>query len=269
MSDSIQLSKFGRAMTAAAVAIGLATAPTASFASGAVTGATEMTQLLNNGELITMVGKSSEQITNQITQISQLAQQIQNQLNIYQNMLQNTAQLPSHIWGQVESDLNQLRSIVNQGQGIAFSMGNADDLLKQRFKSYADLKTSLPDAESFSSTYQTWSSTNRDTISSTLKAASLTAEQFDSEEDTMSQLRTMSQSADGQMKALQVGHQIAAQQVAQMQKLRGIVSQQTTMMGTWLQSEQTDKDLAQARREKFFNADVQSIPSGQKMEPRW
>ena len=31
----------------------------------------------------------------------------------------------------------------------------------------------------------------------------------------------------------------------------------------------TGKDLAQARREKFFNANVQSIPTGQKMEPRW
>ena len=29
------------------------------------------------------------------------------------------------------------------------------------------------------------------------------------------------------------------------------------------------EDLAQARREKFFNADVSTIPSGQKMEPRW
>jgi P-type conjugative transfer protein TrbJ len=85
----------------------------------------------------------------------------------------------------------------------------------------------------------------------------------------MSSLRSMSESADGQMKALQVGHQIAAQQVSQMQKLRGLVSQQMTMMGTWLQTEQTDKDLAQARREKFFNADVTTIPSGQKMEPRW
>ena len=85
----------------------------------------------------------------------------------------------------------------------------------------------------------------------------------------MTSLRSMSESADGQMKALQVGHQIAAQQVAQMQKLRGLVSQQMTMMGTWLQFEQTDKDLAQARREKFFNADVNSIPQGQKMEPRW
>jgi hypothetical protein len=39
-----------------------------------------------------------------------------------------------------------------------------------------------------------------------------------------------------------------------MQKLRGLVSQQMTMMGTWLQSEQTDKDLAQARREGILQA---------------
>ncbi len=269
MIEAIRTMRIQTRLVATAITMCLAISPTPSLASGAVTGATEMTQLLNNGELVSLVGQSTEQINNQITQITQLSEQIQNQLHIYQNMLQNTAQLPSHIWGEVESDLNQLRGIVNQGQGIAFSMGNADDLLKQRFKSYADLKTGLPDSASFSSTYQAWSDTNRDTISSTLKAASLTADQFDSEEDTMSQLRSMSQSADGQMKALQVGHQIAAQQVAQMQKLRGIVSQQTTMMGTWLQSEQTDKDLAQARREKFFNANVQSIPSGQKMEPRW
>lgn len=237
---------------------------------GSATGvATEWTQLANNAQLIDLLKSSGLQVENQITQISQLAEQIQNQLKIYQNMLQNTAQLPNHIWGQVEGDLKQLQNVVQQGQGIAFSMGNADDLLKQRFTSYADLKTGLPNADSFSSTYQTWSDTNRDTISSTLKAASLTADQFETEEDTMGQLRTMSQSADGQMKALQVGHQIAAQQVAQMQKLRGMVSQQTTMMGTWLQSEQTDKDLAQARREKFFNANVQSVPTGQKMEPRW
>lgn len=237
---------------------------------GSATGAaTEWTQLANNAQLIDLLKSSGIQVDNQITQIGQLAEQIQNQLKIYENMLQNTAQLPDHIWGRVEGDLNRLRSIVEQGQGISFSMANADDVLKQRFKSYADLKTNLPNAESFSSSYQSWSDTNRDTISGTLKAASLTADQFDSEEDTMSSLRGMSESADGQMKALQVGHQIAAQQVAQMQKLRGLVSQQMTMMGTWLQTEQTDKDLAQARRQKFFNADVRTVPAGQKMEPRW
>ncbi len=253
-------------LAAAALTIGAAGAVQAGTATGA---ATEWTQLANNAQLVDLMKSSGIQVDNQLTQISQLAEQIQNQLKIYENMLQNTAQLPDHVWGQVESDLNQLRSIVDQGQGIAFSMGNADDVLQQRFQSYADLKTSMPDNATFSSTYQSWSNTNRDTIASSLKAASLTADQFDSEEDTMSSLRSMSETADGQMKALQVGHEIAAQQVAQMQKLRGLVSQQITMMGTWLQTEQTDKDLAQARREKFFNAEVKSVPDGQKMEPRW
>jgi P-type conjugative transfer protein TrbJ len=237
---------------------------------GTATGAaTEWTQLANNTELIKLLESSGAQVNNQLTQINQLAQQIETQLNIYQNMLQNTATLPEHIWGQVESDLNQLRGIVETGRSIAFSMGNADDVLQQRFQSYSALRTNLPNNATFSSTYQTWSDTNRDTIASTLRAASLTSEQFSSEEATMSSLRTMSETADGQMKALQVGHELAAQQVAQTQKLRGLVSQQMTMTATWLQSQQTDKDLAQAKREKFFAPADRGIPDGQTMEPRW
>jgi P-type conjugative transfer protein TrbJ len=243
--------------------------PDISVAGGVTGEATEFTQLANNAELINLLEKSGVQVENQLTQISQLAEQIQNQLKIYDNMLQNSAQLPNHIWGQVEGDLKKLQSVVSQGEGIAFSMGNADDVLKQRFKSFADLKSNLPNGETFSSSYQGWSDTNRDTIAGTLKAANLTADQFSSEESTMDSLRSMSETANGQMKALQVGHQIAAQQVAQMQKLRGLFSQQMTMMGTWYQSEQTDKDLAQARREKFFAPAGRGIPEGQKMEPRW
>ena len=93
--------------------------------------------------------QSAEQIQNQVTQITQLAEQIQNQMNIYQNMLQNTAKLPDHIWGQVEGDLQASRDR-EPGQGIAFSMGNVDDVLKQRFQSYADFKTNLPEREDFS-----------------------------------------------------------------------------------------------------------------------
>lgn len=253
-----------------AIALLTSAAITPQVHAGTATGAaTEWTQLANNAQLIDLLKSSGLQVDNQLTQIGQLAEQIQNQLKMYENMLQNTAQLPQHIWGQVERDLTQLRNVVNQGQGIAFSMGNADDVLQQRFKSYADLKDNLPNNESFSSTYQTWSDTNRDTIASTLNAASLTADQFDTEEDTMSELRSMSQSADGQMKAVQVGHQIAAQQVAQTQKLRGLVSQQMTMMGTWLQTEQTDKDLAQARREEFFKANTPSTTGGEKMRVEW
>lgn len=257
-----------RLFVATAVVASLAVTATA-YAGTATGAATEWTQLANNAQLVDLLKSSGLQVDNQLTQIGQLAEQVQNQLKIYQNMLQNTARLPDHIWGQVERELNQLRGIVRQGQGIAFSMGNADDVLQQRFQSYADLRKNLPNGDNFSRVYQSWSDTNRDTIGSTLKAANLAADQFDNEEDTMGRLRGMAESADGQMKALQVGHQIAAQQVAQMQKLRGLVSQQMTMMGTWLQSEQTDKDLAQARREKFFNTTAPSASGGEKMRIEW
>ena len=237
---------------------------------GAATGnATEWTQLLNNAELVGLTGQSAEQISNQVTQIGQLAEQIQNQLNIYENMLQNTLQLPDHVWGQAEADLRRLQQLVARGQGIAFSAANIDDVLKQRFKSFGEFKTGLENGETFSDSYQSWSDTNRETIAATLRAAGLTSEQFGTEEATMAQLRTMSETSVGQMQALQVGHEIAAQQVEQAQKLRGLVSQQITMLTTWYQSEQAAKDLAQTRRDEFFDSTAPATSGGQEMEPRW
>ncbi|MGX1501022.1 P-type conjugative transfer protein TrbJ, partial [Labrenzia sp. MBR-25] len=162
------------------------------------------------------------------------------------------------------------QSLVQKGQAMAFSMGNLDDTLKQRFQSYADFaKNGLPDGQSFSTMYQGWSDTNRDTISSTLKAAGYTSDQFATEEDTMRQLRQHSQSAEGQKQALQVGHEIAAQQVEQMQKLRGLVSQQMTMMGTWYQSEQTARDHTKAASDQFFKNPNVSSGNGQDFKPQW
>ena len=240
------------------------------LAAGQLLGATEFTQVLNNAELVGLAGQSGIQIDNQVTQIAQQVEQIQNQLKIYDNMLQNTLKLPDEVWGQVENDLNRLRSVVGEGQGIAFSMGNIDDVLKQRFQSYAQFQANPLSGEDFSAAYQSWSDTNRDTIGGTLKAANLTADQFSSEEATMDQLRAMSGTSVGQMQALQVGHQIAAQQVSQMQKLRGLVSQQMTMMGTWYQSEQTLRDNAQAENELFFGADSEvRVGNETPFAPEW
>ena len=248
------------------IAVGL-TAPTR--ASGTLTGATEFTQILNNGELIALGGQNAEQIANQVAQISNQVEQIANQIRIYENMLQNTLQLPDHVWGQAQQDLADLQSIVSRGQGMAFSMGNLDDVLKQRFQSYAEFQNHQLTGEEFSSAYQSWSDTNRDTIGGTLAAAGLTSDQFATEESTMAQLRSQSESTNGQMKALQVGHQIATQQVEQIQKLRGLVSQQMTMMGTWYQTEQAEKDLAQTRRNAFFGSTAPPTSGGQQMQPRW
>src|SRR3982751_5631001 len=88
--------------------------------------ATEFTQLLNNAQLV-------QHGAEQLRQSAQLAQQIQNQLQMYQNMLQNTATLPTRIWGQAQADLAQLVSLTQQGQSLAYGMSNIDQVFRQRF----------------------------------------------------------------------------------------------------------------------------------------
>ena len=105
----------------------IALSPIASAHAGSATGAaTEWTQLANNAQLIDLLKSSGLQVDNQLTQITQLAEQIQNQLKIYENMLQNTAQLPDHIWGQVENDLTGgMETIRHGGQTTSFALGTA------------------------------------------------------------------------------------------------------------------------------------------------
>ena len=63
--------------------VAFATIPAAR--AGSATGAaTEWTQLANNAQLIDLLKSSGIQVDNQITQIGQLAEQIQNQLKIYE-----------------------------------------------------------------------------------------------------------------------------------------------------------------------------------------
>ncbi|MGB3387187.1 MAG: conjugal transfer protein TrbJ, partial [Pseudaminobacter sp.] len=67
-----------RAATIGAVVLSLGL-PAPVHAGGATGQATEWTQLANNAELVSLVGQSAEQVNNQIKQITQLAEQIQNQ----------------------------------------------------------------------------------------------------------------------------------------------------------------------------------------------
>lgn len=250
----------------AIVGLLLAVSPTAVQAGAAAGGATEWTQLLNNAQLLEQSGQGVQSLANEAQQIAHQVTQIQNQLDQYRTMLQNLEKLPDNIWGEAMNDLNRLRQLTQQGEGIAFSMGGLDDVLKQRFPSFEDFAAGVQGGENYSEQYGEWSQTNRDTIGGTLAQAGLTAQQFDTEQGTMRQLQQQSQTAVGQMQALQVGHSIASQQVDQMQKLRALIAQQSTMMGTWYQSEQAANDLAQQRREGFFESDKPSMTGGQGME---
>ncbi|MAN77417.1 MAG: P-type conjugative transfer protein TrbJ [Rhizobiales bacterium] len=250
----------------AILSVGLAGAAHAGAAAG---GATEWTQLLNNVQLVDLAGSNIEQVGQNAQQIANQLTQIQNQIDQYRTMLQNLEKLPDNIWGDAVADLNRLQQLVAQGEGIAFSMGGLDDVLKQRFPSFDEFAHGLSEGQDFSEQYADWSQTNRDTIAGTLAGAGLTADQLQTETQTMAQLQRQSETAVGQMQALQVGHSIASQQVEQMQKLRGLVAQQSTMMGTWYQSEQAQIDLRQTAYEEWTRPSGNQPGGGRDFRPEW
>ena len=109
---------------------------------------------------------------------------------------------------------------------------------------------------SFSQAYSSWSTTQRDTIASTLKTANLTADQITADGNILRQLQDQSATADGQMRALQIGHSLASLQADQMMKLRALIAQQTVMFGEVFGRQQAIQEQQQAIEKKYFETDT-------------
>ena len=209
----------------------LAVAP--AHASGAVAGATEITQIANNIEL---VQSYLQQVQSYATQLQQ-----------YQNMIQNTLNIPAQVWGSIEGELMGVASVVQQGQALAYSATNIATQFENTFKGFTFTGTD------FKKEYRDLSRKTLDTLKGSLMAANMQSNQFATEEMTLKQLRTMSQSATGQMQAIQVGSQIAEQQVQQLQKLRQLMMAQLNQQNTYLAGQEQKEATRKVAADRAFD----------------
>ena len=87
------------------------------------------------------------------------------------------------------------------------------------------------------------------------------ADELTADGNILKQLQDQSASADGQMRALQVGHSLANLQADQMMKLRALIAQQTVMFGEVFGRQQAIQEQQQAVEEKFFRTDTLVDPT--------
>ncbi|HXA67312.1 MAG TPA: P-type conjugative transfer protein TrbJ [Bryobacteraceae bacterium] len=165
--------------------------------------ATEVTQFLNHAQLVLAYIRQGLQLE---TEIAMLA-----------TMLRNTKNLSPQKFGQIQADINALAQIVQGGQALAYSLGNLDQLFRKTYPGYGTNPTV------YYMNYQKWSQTTLDTTLGALRAAGLQGQQLQSEQAVINSLESMSQTADGQMQALNVLGQISDQQVQQLMKLRELM----------------------------------------------
>jgi P-type conjugative transfer protein TrbJ len=200
--------------------------------------ATEATQLLNKLQLV-------KQVENSI-------QQLQAQIGMYQNMVTNSQGVSNPLWSNAIKDLQALNSLIQKSKAIAYSAGNLDSQFASRYSTYPQYLSSQMGTVNWQSKYGQWSQGMQDNALYALKAAGLQSSQLSSEDALIQQLQTMSQSTQGRMQALQVGHMLAEQQIRQVQKLRQLMMLQLQMQANYLAAQQ-DKDAAvQAFRQQYY-----------------
>ncbi len=216
-------------------------------------GSTEVTQILNNAQLV-------EQSSEMYTQTMKLKSQLEKQSAMVDDMRRQGKTISNQEWGRTSQDLQELSEVVRQGEAMAYSSSNADASYRQKFQGYDFYsKEKGKSTSTFSDRYSDWSNTNRDSISGAMRAANLQAHQFQTEEMTMKSIERLSHNAQGRMEAIQAGNLIAAQQVGQMQKLRSLIMAQMQMHASFMSTQSSEKDQGKAKSEQFLGEDISHV----------
>lgn len=229
----------------AALVAALAT-PLSANAGGAVAGATEPTQIMNNTQLVLSYAEQ--------------AQQTVTQMNQYQAMLTNLMRLtPSELLGQASRQLWQdqnmtqtfsnLRNIVVNGQSMAYTMSN----MESRFKSVNPGYGNFGNGTDFFRAYQTWSDNTLGQVKNSVAMVTAHSENFASEEGMVQELANASNSAQGQLQAVQAGNQIGVAMVGQMQKLRQLQMAQMQAQNAYIAGQQSKADASDGALRQFLN----------------
>ena len=211
-------------------------------------GATEVTQLLNHAELVSQYIQQGQHLAEALKQTA--------------DMLRNSSLLSAQIFGPIAADLNALATIVQGGQALAYSSGNLDSVFQSRFPGYAY------SPGTHYSDYQNWSQVSLDTTRSTLRAAGLQSQQLQNEQSVLDAVRSMAQSSDGRMQALQVANQIAEQQVQQLMKLRSLMLADIQSKSAYQAQQVQQQASTEAAVEQFFRYSRQSSP-GNTFQAGW
>ena len=161
-----------------------------------------------------------------VQQTAQQIRMVQQNVEQYANMLQNTAQLPLDLISQVRGDLSKLSKITSQlntlRNDITGIAGVFDQLYRSQdeFKDMANLPKEL--LSGGSTTYQ------GDRVDESTKATfQLSASQLQDLENSgelESYINQLLATPDGQQKALMAGNQLAALQIQEARQLRELMA---------------------------------------------
>ncbi|MDQ9557286.1 P-type conjugative transfer protein TrbJ, partial [Serratia marcescens] len=190
------------------------------------------------------------------------AQQLQTQIQQYDNMIKQGMSLPSRMFNTITGDLQRVASVYNSAQSLGRNISNLDEQFRQQFKGYDSYLNSIGQGQNnMPQRYRDWAQSGFDNARTAMQAAGVNTSTFEDENAMLDQLVSRSQSAVGRQQAIQAGNEIAAQNVQQLQKLRDLVATQITLQGNYMAQQNERQSVSDASEQQFRSRENTRGPS--------
>ena len=186
---------------------------------------------------VTDVAGNAQWLQQTLTQIKTLAQeaqsygtqlqQYQTQLQQYANMVTNTVALPQEVWGTVQSDIMRVQALSNAASLLSGSGSLISRL--QNASAYVSQVGSLANIPGQITVYQQTIGTNLSTMG---KMLGMQQGMESNNAALLATLQQHSQSAVGQMQAIQAGNELAHAQATQLMQIQATLSSTAQMQAT-------------------------------------
>jgi len=184
----------------------------------------------------------------QLNQLQQETAAVQTLAAQLQYAVQNTTGGGAGLWRSNQGLLTNLGNIVAEQQGLSYTLSNLSSEFKRIFPGYVASQSGnvAPQAaQGFTSTLNT--------LNGTLQAAAAQAQDFQAEQATLTALEAKNQGAVGRMQAIQVGNEIALQQVQQLQMLRQLMVAMINAQNVVAANQVSQAAQAQAQQQQWLS----------------
>lgn len=205
----------------------------------------------------------SQNLMTAIESVAMTAKQIQQyktQLEQYENMLQNTAAPPTHIWDQAQATMNQLNSSINTLNYYKNQLGSINSYLGKFTDTAAYMNS--PCYSSAGCTPAQWAAMrSAGTLGSESqkKATDALFHGLDQQQTnilndaaTLKRLQSSAQEANGQVQAIGYANQLASHTANQLLQIRGLLIAQQNVIATRNQALADNEARQQAASEKHY-----------------
>lgn len=192
------------------------------------------------------------QLVLQLSELKRQTEQIKNQLQVMEMLKGSQYQMLDGLkghqyqWSNTQRLINDLGSIVNKTNRLAYSASNIDHDFQQAYPGYQA-------PQDFNKQYKNNVDMTQNTLNSVLQAMGASAKNFENENERLKFLQTQAQNAKGQTQAIQASNQIASEMVSQIQLLRQTVIAQSNAQIVYYATQVQHEAHSKAELEKVIN----------------